>query len=78
MPTVAEAEKWILSLSEKERAHLIGKLLRSLRPPPGVDGKNAGIAEALRRSDELESNPELGSSIEQLDTRIRERFGWKS
>lgn len=78
MPTVAEAEKLILSLSEKERAQLIGKLLRSLRPPPGVDGKDDGIAEALRRSDELKNNPELGISIEELDTRIRERFGWKS
>ena len=78
MPTVAEAEKLILGLSEKERAQLIGKLLRSLRPPSGAEGSDDSIAEALRRSDELKSNPEMGISIEELDTRIRERFGWKS
>ena len=77
MSAIAEAEKLVFSLSEKDRAALVGKLIRSL-PSPGWDDDDDGVAEALRRSDELKENPELGISIEELDRRMRERFGWKS
>lgn len=77
MSTIAEAEKVVFSLSEKDRATLVGKMIRSLRSP-GWDDDNDGVAEALRRSDELKENPEIGISVEELDRRIRERFGWKS
>jgi len=70
MPTVAEAEKLILSLSEKERAHLIGKLLRSL-PLYADDG---GLAEARRRDREMDENPDSIISMEQLDEMISKRF----
>jgi putative addiction module component (TIGR02574 family) len=77
MSAIAEAEKLVFSLSEKDRAALVGKMIRSLHSP-GWDDDDDGVAEALRRSDELKANPELGMSIEELDRRIRERFGWKS
>ncbi len=76
MSTIAEAEKIVFSLSGKDRAALVGKMLRSL-PSPGWDDDDDGVDVALRRSDELKKNPELGMSIEELDRRIRERFGWK-
>jgi putative addiction module component (TIGR02574 family) len=77
MSTVAEAEQIALSLPVKERGELITKLLRSL-PGPFIDDDDDGIEEALRRSDELKENPEIGISIEELDQRMQERFGWRS
>jgi putative addiction module component (TIGR02574 family) len=79
MSVIAEAEKLVLSLSERDRAELIGKILRSLPSPlSAYDDEDDGIAEALRRSDELKKNPEMGISIEELDRRMNERFGWRS
>ena len=77
MSAITEAEKLVFSLSEKDRAALVGKMIRSL-PSPGWDDDDDGVAEALRRSDELKKNPERGISIEKLDRRMSERFGWKS
>jgi len=76
MSVITEAEELALSLSAKERGELIAKLLRSL-PGPFIDDDDDGIEEALRRSDELKKNPELGISIKDLDRRMHERFGWK-
>ena len=77
MSVVAEAEQIALSLPVKERGELIAKLLRSL-PGPFIEDDDDGIEEALRRSDELKKNPEMGITIEELDRRMNERFGWKS
>ena len=77
MSVVAEAEQIALSLPVKERGELIAKLLRSL-PGPFTPDDDDGIEEALRRSDELKQNPEIGITIEELDRRMHERFGWKS
>lgn len=77
MSVITEVEELALSLPASDRGKLAEKLIRSL-PSPGWDDDDDGVEEALRRSDELKSNPELGISIEELDTRIRERFGWKS
>lgn len=74
MSTIAEAEKLVFSLSEKDRTELVGKILRSL-PLYADDG---GLNEALRRNEELNENPDMVMSIEELDLKIRERFGWKS
>ena len=70
MSTVAEAEKMIFSLSEKDRAELIGKVLRSL--PLYAD--DAGLAEALRRDCEAEDSPDSIISMEQLDDKISKRL----
>jgi putative addiction module component (TIGR02574 family) len=78
MSVIADAEKLVLSLSEKERAELIGKILRSLPSPLSSYDDDDGIEEALRRSDELKKDPKMGISIEELDRRMQERFGWRS
>lgn len=78
MSTVTQAEQMALSLPAKERGELIAKLLRSLPGPFTGDDDDDGIEEALRRSDELKKNSEIGISIEELDKRMHERFGWRS
>lgn len=70
MSVMAEAEKLIFSLSEKDRAELVGKILRSL-PLYADDG---GLAEARRRDIEMDENPESIISLEQLNERLSERF----
>ncbi|QQS33126.1 MAG: addiction module protein [Acidobacteriota bacterium] len=77
MSVIADVEELALALQAADRGKLAEKLIRSL-PSPGWDNDDDGVAEATRRSDELKKNPEIGISIEELDRRIRERFGWKS
>ena len=76
MSVITEVEELALSLPASDRGKLAEKLIRSL-PSPGWDDEDDGIEEAIRRSDELKKNPELGMSIEELDQRMSERFGWK-
>ena len=61
MPSIAEVEKLALDLPDSERAILAAHLLRSL--PPVSDDDDEGIAEALRRDAELDSNPDIGISL---------------
>jgi hypothetical protein len=71
MVTIAEVEKLALGLPESQRAALATHLLGSL--PPVLHDEDEGIAEALRRDAELETNPSLGMSLEQLDQQIGRR-----
>lgn len=71
MPTVNELEKLALGLPETDRAVLASTLLDSLSPI--LDDEDEGMAEALRRNEELEADPSLGMSLEQLDHRITQR-----
>lgn len=64
MVTLAEIEAQALVLSESERAQLVSSLLRSL--PPDDDCEAEGLAEALRRQDEMENDPTSIISWEQL------------
>lgn len=73
MSTFAEVEELALGLPVSERGKLAEKLIRSL-PSPGWDDDNDGIEEALRRSREMDENPEMSISMEQLDESIRKRF----
>lgn len=73
MATIIEVEKLALDLSENERAVLAAHLLGSL--PPVLHDADEGIAEALRRDAELESNPSLGLSLDQLDQQVERRRG---
>jgi len=72
MSVIAEVEKRALSLTTKERGVLITKLLRSL--PEFPSDEDEGIAEAIRRREELRKNPEIAISLEELDQRMKERF----
>ena len=71
MATIADVEKLALDLSENERAVLAAHLLGSL--PSVLHDEDEGIAEALRRDAELEPNPSMGISLEELDQRIQRR-----
>jgi len=71
MPTVIEVERLALDLPEEERARLAANLLESL---PGVlSDEDEGIAEALRRDADLETNPDQVISLAQLDSQIQNR-----
>ena len=54
------------------------RAVRERRGHDENDDHDDGVEEALRRSDELKENPEIGISIRELDRRMKERFGWKS
>jgi len=69
MSVLAEAEKLVFSLSEEDRAELVGKILRSL-PLYSDDG---GLAEARRRDRQIDENPESIITMEQLDEMIANR-----
>lgn len=70
---MTEVENLALDLSERERALLAAHLLNSL--PSVLHDEDDGIAEALRRDAELDADPSLGMSLEQLDQKIQRRRG---
>jgi putative addiction module component (TIGR02574 family) len=71
MPTLAEVEKLAFDLSVSDRAVLAARLVQSL--PPVLDDEDEAIAEALRRDMELDADPALGITFEELDRQIREQ-----
>jgi hypothetical protein len=73
MAKIAELEKLALDLPEAQRAILAAHLLRSL--PPVLHDEDGGIAEALVRDAEFETNPDLGMSLQQLQQEIERRRG---
>ena len=73
MATIIEVEKLALDLSEQERAALAANLLDSL---PGIlSDEDEGIAEALRRDAEIESDPAQAISLAELDSQIQGQRG---
>lgn len=71
MATIAEIEKLAFELPERQRGLLAAKLLKSL---PGVlEDDDDGTAEAIKRMNELEQNPEIGISFEELKQKIKDR-----
>ena len=71
MSVIAEVEERALSLTAKERGELITKLLRSL--PEFPSDEDDGVAEALKRREQLRQHPEIAISLEELDKRMQER-----
>ena len=71
MTSIDEVEKLALDLPESQRATLAVRLLGSLSPV--LHDEDEGIAEALRRDQELDADPSLGVSLEQLDQQIERR-----
>jgi putative addiction module component (TIGR02574 family) len=69
--SIAEVEKLAFELPDSQRAVLAAHLLQSL--PSVLHDEDEGLAEALRRDAELDANPEIGLSLEQLDQQIRAR-----
>lgn len=71
MATIAEVENLALGLSESQRAILAAHLLGSLAPV--LHDNDEGIAEALRRDTELETNSAFGISLTELDEQVKHR-----
>lgn len=71
MATVVEIEKLALNLSEQERATLAANLLDSL--PAILADEDEGVAEALRRDEELECDSVQAISLAELDSHIQGR-----
>lgn len=65
LTAVEEVEKLAFGLSEKDRAQLAGKLLASLQSPFD-DDDDEGVEEALRRSREMDENPETSLTHEEF------------
>ena len=64
MSVIVEAERLAFSLPESDRAKLASKLLSSL--PSCSDDSRDGVAEALKRSQELKDNPEIAITHEEF------------
>ena len=71
MVTITEVEKLALDLPDSQRALLASHLLRSL--PSVLHDDDEGVSEAMRRDAELDENPTLGITLEQLDLQILDR-----
>ena len=73
MATIMDIEKLALDLPEQQRATLAASLLNSL---PGVlSDDDEGVAEALRRDAEMNSESDQSISLAQLDSCIKEHRG---
>jgi len=66
-----KSKNWRLTSQSSSAAVLASHLLRSL--PPVLDDEDEGIAEARRRDAELDSNPDAGISLDQLDHAVSDR-----
>ncbi len=73
MSAIAEAEKLVFSLSEKDRAALVGKLIRSL-PSPLTPEDEDWVEEALRRDREMDEKPESVITEEQFFNALRDHI----
>jgi Putative addiction module component len=71
MATIIEVEKLALDLPDTQRAVLAAHLLESL--PSVLHDEDEGIAEALRRDADFDSDPAFGMSLEQLDQQVERR-----
>lgn len=71
MSTFAEVKRLAFDLPDSQRAVLAAHLLRSL--PSVLHEDHEGIAKALRRDAELDVDPDIGITLEQLDREISAR-----
>jgi len=71
MATITELEKLALDLPDRQRAILAAHLLESL--PSVLHDEDEGIAEALRRDAELDTDSATAISIQELDEQIEGR-----
>lgn len=64
MVTLAQLEEQAMQLPEDQRAALAAHLLDSL--PAVLHDDDSGLAEAMRRDAELDSDPSMGMTLEEL------------
>ena len=73
MSTIRKVKEQALKLNEQERATLAANLLDSL--PPILADDDFGVAEALRRDAEMQTNPSQSMSLEDLNRIIKHHRG---
>ncbi len=66
MESLLKIETSAMSLSDAERAVLASHLLESL--PAILHESDDGLAEAMRRDSELEADPSLGMTLDELNS----------
>ncbi len=64
MVTLPEIEQTAMQLPDRERAALAAHLLDSL--PSVLHDEDDGVAEAIRRDAELDTDPETGVSLQEF------------
>ncbi len=64
MVTLAQLEEQAMQLPEDQRAALAAHLLDSL--PAVLHDDDSGLAEAMRRDAELDSDPSMGMTLEEF------------
>jgi hypothetical protein len=69
MQTLSDLEQMVMRLPESERAALAAHLLGSL--PAVLADDDAGVAEALRRDAELESDAATGMRLDELRRSVK-------
>ena len=69
--TLTEVETLAFGLPEQQRATLASRILDTL--PPLFSDSDDGIAEALKRDGEMDSEPGIGINLEQFDRLIARR-----
>lgn len=69
MATLAEIEALAFGLSESDRAKLAAELLDSL--PAVLADDDEGVAEALRRSEEMDRDPSCSLTHEEFVKAVR-------
>ena len=67
----ADIEKLAFALPENERAKLADNLIASL-PEDFIDDDEIEVA--MRRDREMDEDPSIGISLEELDRRIKKQF----
>lgn len=70
MATLAEIEALAFGLSESDRAKLAAELLDSL--PAVLADDDEGVAEALRRSEEMDRDPSWSLTHEEFVKAVRD------
>lgn len=71
MANISEVEKLALDLPENHRAVLAAHLLDSVSPV--LDDEDEGLAEALLRDADFDSDATVGMSLQQLDEHVERR-----
>jgi putative addiction module component (TIGR02574 family) len=69
MQTLSDIEREAMKLPDSSRAYLASRLLASL--PAVLSDDDDGVAEALRRSAEMDRDPAAALTWEELKRRVR-------
>ena len=69
MQTLADIEREAMKLPDRDRASLAARLLDSL--PAVLSDDDDGLAEAIRRSEEMDRNPEAAMTLEEVRQAVK-------